>query len=97
MQVVRRSGHMADVVSIDYKTADISATAGKDYEATEGTLTFQVGRRTMQSTTCTRTVHVHVHVACTWTCTCTCMHMLHAHVAHVHHVMYHATHHVTSR
>ena len=65
MQVVRRSGHMADVVSIDYKTADISATAGKDYEATEGTLTFQVGRRTMQSTTCTRTVHVHLHVACT--------------------------------
>ena len=51
MQVVRRSGHMGDVVSIDYKTADITATAGKDYEATEGTLTFQVGRRTMQCTT----------------------------------------------
>ena len=31
--------------------ADITATAGKDYEATEGTLTFQVGRRTMQCTT----------------------------------------------
>ena len=61
MQVVRRSGHMADVVSIDYKTADITATAGKDYEQTEGTLTFQVGRRTMQCTTCTCTVHVHVH------------------------------------
>jgi Ca2+/Na+ antiporter len=43
--VVRRSGHMADVVSIDYKTADISATAGKDYEATEGTLTFQADQR----------------------------------------------------
>tara|TARA_B100000795_G_scaffold268175_2_gene254565 strand:+ start:921 stop:1061 length:141 start_codon:yes stop_codon:yes gene_type:complete len=45
MQVVRRSGHMGDVVSIEYKTADITATAGKDYEATEGTLTFQVRRR----------------------------------------------------
>ena len=85
MQVVRRSGHMADVVSIDYKTADISATAGKDYEATEGTLTFQVGRRTMQSTTCTRTVHVHVACAC-------CMHMLHMHM-HMHMHMQHA--HVT--
>ena len=45
LQVVRRSGHMGDVVSIEYKTADITATAGKDYEATEGTLTFQVRRR----------------------------------------------------
>merc|ERR1740130_1530224 len=43
--VVRRPGHMADVVSIDYKTADITATAGKDYEATEGTLTFQADQR----------------------------------------------------
>jgi len=43
--VVRRSGHMGDVVSIDYKTADITATAGKDYEATEGTLTFQADQR----------------------------------------------------
>merc|ERR1740117_1520596 len=43
--VVRRSGHMGDVVSIEYKTADITATAGKDYEATEGTLTFQADQR----------------------------------------------------
>ena len=43
--VVRRSGHMGDCVTIDYKTADITATAGKDYEATEGTLTFQPDQR----------------------------------------------------
>ena len=36
---------MGDVVSIEYKTADITATAGKDYEATEGTLTFQADQR----------------------------------------------------
>ena len=52
MQVVRRSGNMSETITIDFATADITATAGKDYEAQEGTLTFVVRWRTMQCTTC---------------------------------------------
>ena len=56
--VVRRSGHMGEVVSINYETADISATAGKDYEAQAGTLTFQVE---LHATPCTAVHAVVLH------------------------------------
>ena len=40
---VVRTGGMAEEVSCNYATADISATAGKDYVAAQGTLTFAPG------------------------------------------------------
>jgi len=43
--VVRRSGNMSETITIDFATADITATAGKDYEAQEGTLTFVADQR----------------------------------------------------
>ena len=41
---VRLSSAQSDVVTVDYATADGTATAGEDYEATAGTLTFQPGQ-----------------------------------------------------
>ena len=41
--VVTLSGSTARTVTVDYATADGSATAGADYEAVSGTLTFEPG------------------------------------------------------
>jgi len=41
--VVQRTGGTEGQCSCEYATADISATAGKDYTAVEGTLTFETG------------------------------------------------------
>ena len=46
--VVVRTGGLAQTVSCSYATADISATAGKDYEAADGTLTFEPDVREME-------------------------------------------------
>ena len=40
----------AHEVSVDYATQDETATAGADYTATSGTLTFAVGEKTAYST-----------------------------------------------
>lgn len=40
---VRRTGGSNGTVTVDYSTADSSAQAGSDYEATSGTLTFAPG------------------------------------------------------
>ncbi len=41
---VDRSGNTSDSVTVDYSTADLSATAGSDYTATSGTLVFADGQ-----------------------------------------------------
>ena len=51
--VVTRSGTTSDTATVDYATADGTATAGSDYVAASSTLTFQPGDRT-------KTVEVHV-------------------------------------
>ncbi len=40
---VIRSGDLVSAVSVDYRTEDLTATAGEDYETAAGTLSFQVG------------------------------------------------------
>ena len=46
--VVVRTGGLAQTVSCSFASADISATAGKDYEAVDGTLTFEPDVREME-------------------------------------------------
>ena len=43
---VRLSRAASETVTVDYATSDATATAGSDYTATSGTLTFAVGERT---------------------------------------------------
>ena len=44
--VVTLAPSASDAVTVDYATADATATAGEDYAATSGTLTFQAGDTT---------------------------------------------------
>lgn len=41
---VRLSRALAEDIEVDFQTFDVSATAGEDYVATSGTLTFEAGR-----------------------------------------------------
>lgn len=41
---VERSGDLDTVVTVDFTTADSTAKAGSDYQATAGTLTFEAGQ-----------------------------------------------------
>jgi Ca2+-binding RTX toxin-like protein len=44
--VLKRSGDLSQAASVDYSTADGSATAGSDYTAASGTINFAVGQST---------------------------------------------------
>jgi choice-of-anchor B domain-containing protein len=48
---MQRTGGSAGVVSIDYATSDLSASAGTEYTAVSGTLTWQDGEMSVQSFT----------------------------------------------
>jgi hypothetical protein len=41
---VRRANDLDRIVTVDYATSDATATAGQDYLATAGTLTFAAGQ-----------------------------------------------------
>ena len=41
---VRRANDLDRIVTVDYATVDATATAGEDYVATAGTLTFAAGQ-----------------------------------------------------
>ncbi|XP_060889763.1 sodium/calcium exchanger 1a isoform X1 [Labrus mixtus] len=43
LNIARRGGDLASVVSVDYRTEDGTANAGSDYQFTEGTIVFKPG------------------------------------------------------